>query len=220
MPSHTIHSALTQMFIDAQAPWGFPQWQSITGVKNSLFPEDDSLLPKGWTRVNANAIRSYFDQYSKKKKEDDKIKFASGRAGGDQLPGRDFWRKWVANGWKEWKLHSKVIEVLSSENLHPLTLALNSKTGSLDAWPPGAQYIPMAVDPVGSTLFGPEALDNFGRVTSELRQTTQALIQRTWTNLYNQVQRSKGRIVTLEKEATEAFNGGVFFFLVSLLDAF
>lgn len=120
------------MFIDAQAPWCFPQWQSITGVRHSLFPEDDSLLPKDWNRANANSVRSYFDQYSKKKKEDDKIKFASDRAGGDQLPGRDFWRKWVSNGWKEWKIHSKVIEVLSSENLHPLTIALNSKTGSLD----------------------------------------------------------------------------------------
>lgn len=72
----------------------------------------------------------------------------------------------------------------------------------------------MAVDPVGSTLFGPEALDNFGRVHSDLRQTTQALIQRTWTNLYNQIQRSKGRIVGLEKDAMDAFNGASLFSLL------
>jgi len=204
------------MFIDDQAPWNFPQWQAITGVIHGLFPEDDSLLPKGWTRETANSVRSYFDQYSKKKKEDDKIKFASGRAGGHQVPGRDLWRKWVTEGWKTWKIHSRIIQVLSSENLHPLTLALGSKTGSLESWPPGAQYIPMAVDPVGAVLFGPESQDIYGRIHADLRQTTQALIQRTWTNLYNQTQRSRTRIVNLEKDATDAFNGAFYFHTYSL----
>lgn len=204
------------MFLNNGAPWSFPEWQAITGVLHGLFPEDDSLLPKGWTRETANSVRSYMDQYSKKKTEDDKIKFAAARAGGDQVPGRNIWRNWVTEGWKAWKIHSKIIEALSSENLHPLTLALSSKTGSLDAWPPGAQYIPMAVDPVGAMLFGPESLDRFGRVHAELRQTTQALIQRTWTNLYNQTQKSKARIINLEKDATDAFNGGLCFHAYSL----
>jgi TATA-binding protein-associated factor len=195
------------MYIDSHAPWDFPRWKSLTGIQNGLFPEDDSLLPKTWSREDANSVRSYFDQYSKKKKEDDKIKFASARAGGHQVPGRDFWRKWVTDSWKDWKIHSKIIEVLSIENLHPLTLALNSKTRSLESWPPANQYVPMAVDPVGAALFGPECQDIFGRVQADLRQTTQALIQRTWTNLYNQVQRTKVRLAGLEEDATNAFNG-------------
>jgi len=208
MPSHTVHSALVQMFLEDESPWRFPKWQSITGVRHGLFPEDDdSLLPTPWTRADANNVRSYFDQYSKKVKEDDKIKFASAKSGGSEVPGRDFWRKWVTACWRGWKIHSLVIEVLSSENLHPLTLALSSKSGSLDTWPSATQYVPMAVDPVGTALFGVECLDMLGRVSSELRQTTQALIQRTWLILYNQIQRSKTRVVDLEKQATDAFNG-------------
>lgn len=207
MPSHTVHSALTQMFLEEGSPWRFPKWQSITGVRNSLFPEDDSLLPTPWTRYDANNVRSYFDQYSKKVKEDDKLKYASAKAGGTQVPGRDFWRKWVTECWKKWKIHSLIVSVLSSENLHPLTLALSSKSCSLDTWPSATQYVPMAVDPVGRELFGVECLDDFGRVPSELRQTTQALIQRTWISLNNQMKRSTKRIGQLETQATDAFNG-------------
>jgi TATA-binding protein-associated factor len=195
------------MFTEDGSPWMYPKWQFITGVHHDLFPQDDSHLPKPWTREDANNVKSYFDQYSKKVKEDDKIKFASAKSGGTQVPGRDFWRKWVTDCWKGWKIHSKIIEVLSSENLHPLTLALSSKSRSLDTWPSATQYVPMAVDPVGTALFGVDCLDDLGRVSSEIRQTTQALIQRTWLVLYNQIQRSKGRIAELEKQATDAFNG-------------
>lgn len=214
MPSHTIHSALVQMFFDSNgAPWTFPLWQDITSVRHGLFPDDDALLPKGWSREMANFIRSYFDQYNKKPKEDDKIKFAAAKAGADQVPGRDLWRKWVIECWKVQKIHSRITEVLSVENLHPLTVALNSTSGSIDTWPNGAHWVPLAVDPVSKALFGDVALNSLGRAHMELRTATQALIQRTWMNLHNQLNRNKTRIVNLEKEAIEAFESELLLFL-------
>lgn len=203
MPSHSVHSALVQMFCDDESPWAYPEWQDITGVRHGLFPAEDALLPAGWSRADATFILSYFDQYGQKVKEDDKIKFSGARAGAAQVPGRDLWRKWVIEGWRSWKIHARITSVLSKENLYPLTIMLSSKT---EVWPHGATWIPLAVDPVGRVLFGDDALDASGRVVSEMRMATQALIQRTWTNIYNQTQRSKARIINLEKEATDAFD--------------
>ncbi|GLB33117.1 putative helicase [Lyophyllum shimeji] len=206
MPSHTNHSALVQLWYDGdRAPWNFRTWQEITNVHHGLFNANDALLPKGWTREMATSIESYFDQYSKKPREDDKIKFASARSGALTLPGRDWWRSWVTEAWKQWKIHSRISEVLTAENLHPLTFVLNSFRQD-GAWPNGAQICPLAVDPVAKALFGVEALNSTGRLDMHLRSSTQALIQRSWINLHNQFNRSKKRIVKLEKEAIDAFN--------------
>lgn len=212
MPSHTTHSALIQMYYDGDgAPWTFRRWQEICGVIHGLFPDDDNLLPAGFTRSNAQFIASYFDQYNKKPKEDDKIKFSAARTGADSVPGRDYWRLWVTDLWKVAKLHARITEVLSRENLHPLTLALNSKTGSIDIRPNAMHVLPLAVDAVGKALFGEDSFDRLGRVKMELRPTTQALITRTWLNLSNQITRSKSRIDKLKGEATQAFESKSFF---------
>ncbi|RDB15031.1 Protein CHROMATIN REMODELING 5 [Hypsizygus marmoreus] len=207
MPSHTIHSALIQIFFDSPGtPWNYPQWQDITGVRHGLFPAEDSLLPTGWSRETATFISSYFDQYNQKDSEDAKIKFAAGRANANLLPGRELWRKWVVDSWKTWKVHARITEILSRENLHPLTVTLSSPSGSLDVWPNGALFVPLAVDPVAHDLFGDECLNSIGRARTEIRQATQAIIQRTWLMLRNQVNRNKDRIVNLEKEAINAFD--------------
>jgi hypothetical protein len=204
MPSHTIHSALTKMHYDLPgAPWIFPAWKDLTGVRNGLFPTEDHLLPLGWSPATAEQISSYFDQFRACKKEDDKIKFSSAKKGGDVIPGRKLWRDWVSDGWKKWKIHAKITDVLVAENLHPFMIAAQS-----NSWPDGAEWTPLAVDPVGTALFGEDSCnDGLGRLKSELRSTTKALIQRTWMILYNQHTRSKVRIAHLESEAIKAFEG-------------
>jgi hypothetical protein len=120
------------------------------------------------------------------------------------VPGRKAWRDWVADVWKKSKIHEKIIEVLSSENLHPYTL---SQCDSPGTWPDAAQWVPLAIDPVGGALFGEECYSDMERVRSPLRHTLKALITRTWILLYNSLNRSKKNIATLESDAIKAFQG-------------
>jgi TATA-binding protein-associated factor len=210
MVNHTIHASLTQMFFDdpeTRPPWNFPDWKAITGVQHGLFPQDDALLPGGWTRDQAEFVRSYFDQFNKKHTEEEKAAFSSARKNSNQVPGRQIWRDFVTKGWKMWRIHTRIAAVLSSENLHPLTLALSSKHGNMDKIPRSVDYIYGAIDPVARVLFGAEALDRNGRLEMDLRRSLHGLIYRTWHNLRNQIVRSKDRLVILEKEAIEAFEG-------------
>jgi hypothetical protein len=206
MPSHTIHSALVKMYFDGDgAPWTFPQWRRLTHVSFGLFAAADDQLPEGWTRENANFIRSYFDQYNKHTKEDARITFSAARKNGPQVPGRNHWRNWVTKVIKDSGVHRIITQVLMENSLHPLTICLNSRSGSLDFWPDGRMYVPLAVDNVALELFGSDALDPLGRLQLELRDSTQAIIQRTWKNIGDQLKRSRKRITKLEAEATEAF---------------
>lgn len=220
MVNPTIHAALTQMYFDdpeTHPPWDLPEWQAITGIKHGLFPDDDALLPKGWTRETANFIESYFDQFDKKPTEEAKASFSSARKNASQVPGRQLWRDFVTKKWKTWGLHAKIAGVLATESLHPLTLALSSKSQSIEKLPRSADYIHTAVDPVGRVIFGAEALDQHGRVKMELRRSLHALIYRTWLNLKNQVVRSKDRIAVLEKntkDALEGMNNVLYFFFL------
>jgi hypothetical protein len=51
-------SALIKLFFLDGYPWSWPTWQKITGVYHGVFPTEDSLLPKGWTRQDALDIKS------------------------------------------------------------------------------------------------------------------------------------------------------------------
>ncbi|KAK2459737.1 hypothetical protein APHAL10511_008248 [Amanita phalloides] len=207
MPSHTVHSTLLQMSLNTNSmPWNYRQWQDITSVCHGHFPAEDHLPPVGWMRKSAKFILSYIDQYSKKKKEDDKIKFSAMHTGSTEVPGRDLWCNWVTQSWKDWKIHARIITVLSKENLHPFMLTVATDTSSSDTWPNGGTLIPLVIDSVRADLYGEEALDQFGCVHAALWTTLQALIQRTWTNRYNQFQHSKMHIINLEKDATSAFD--------------
>ncbi|KAF8953874.1 P-loop containing nucleoside triphosphate hydrolase protein [Flammula alnicola] len=159
------------------------------------------------TESCGNKASSYFDQFKNKKSEEEKITFSVARKNATQVPGRTIWRDFITEGWKNWQMHAKITKVLSTERLHPLTLALSARNGSVENWPQVADYLPSALDPIGIALFGDEALDVNGRLEMQLRRTTRALIYRTWNNIRNQVGRSKNHIVNLEKKATDAFDG-------------
>jgi hypothetical protein len=80
----------------------------------------------------ADEIESYFNQFAKQPSEEEKIRFASARS---ECPGRKAWSDWVKDLWKKKHLQAKIIEILSSENLHPQTLS--SQNGTFEAWPEG-----------------------------------------------------------------------------------
>jgi hypothetical protein len=197
------------MYIDSSAPWSFARWKEITGVVHSLFPDNNTKLPSGSTRDQANHILSYVDQY-KQKSTEERIKFSSMTSNAHKVPGCKFWSSWVNKRVKVWKLHARIVEVFHAENLHPLTIALGSGDDSDDlsgemAWPNGNSYLPLVIDGVVLVLFGNEALNSHGMVPAKLRTSTQAIAQRTWANLRNQIEQSKGRIGKLEEDAMQAF---------------
>jgi hypothetical protein len=221
MPAHTIHSALIELyFAYFGAPWTFPQWKTLTGITDGLFGENDSPLPKGWDSTTAGYIRSYFDQYQKKKGQDSRVQFAAARKGVSEIPGRDLWRKFVTDLWKTHQIHTKITTILTEEGIHPVQRALASRGGSIDKLPNSTDYLGEAVDPVGRALFGYECLDTGGvRVDMVFRGPLKSLIYRTWLNIKNQVKRSRNRIVQLEQDATNAFDSMFFhpLFIVKLI---
>lgn len=208
MPSHTIPSALLNLYVDSEgAPWNFPTWREIINAPNGLFPPEGLALPKGLSLEVVPHILSFIDQYKRISKEEDRIKFTSARAGkqGAVLPGRDFWRKWVTKMWASASMHSRISDILIDADCHPVTILNNDP--DLKNKPISNHYIPYCIDAIGKALYGPEALDNAGRLVFRYRANTQHLVQRTWINLCKQLARSKGRLARLETLAREAFNG-------------
>ncbi len=188
------------------APWKFIAWKELTGVYHGLFPKDDNLLPETWSRQTANQIQSYFEQYRALPSEEEKIKFAASKGTTHHVPGRKAWREWVSKIWRTGKVHEKIYDVLSSENIHPYTLI--SQDDSSNVWPPANYWVPLAIDSVGLALFGEECYSGkLDRMRLSLRHPTGALITRTWIVLRNNFDRSKKRIDVLESEAIGAFEG-------------
>ncbi|TFK59812.1 hypothetical protein BDN72DRAFT_780239 [Pluteus cervinus] len=197
-----LHCAFTQLFIDAeQAPWSYSKWKELTGISHGLFPDDDTLLPKGLTREAANSILSYFDQWKAKSSQDDRVKYSAARR--NPHPGLKFWRDWFAQAWQSWGIHEIITSVMTDEKVHPFILARLSGDGV--QWPKAIEYITLLVDPVAEVLFGRECFDTSGRAAGPLRPSIRALIQRTWNNLFRQQKRSLKRIDGLRDEALSAF---------------
>lgn len=205
MPSHTIPSALASLFVDGNgAPWNFSKWKELTGVQHGLFPPEDSQLPLGWTRSMSDSVQAYFSQFGNLTSEDARIKFASSRAGG-VIPGRDAFRTWVTSNWSKWKIHSRITDVFSARDIHPITLY--SKDPDLRNKQVSSFFIPLVLDELGASLFGEDALDEDGRVPYALRLFLQQIAQRTWMVTTKQMARSKQKLAAYEAAARVAFEG-------------
>lgn len=205
MPSHTPASALIKLYFLDQAPWQWPVWQDITGIRHGLFPEDDSKLPVGWTRADANDVFSYFTQYNHIDTEDNKIKFACGGKGVDSIPGRKKWSDFVTKSWSRWGINERIIAGLHKHNIHPITIM--SQQNSLDDWPKADTYVPIALDTIGLVLFGTEAFGDADLIPYSVRRCTAVFVQRTWARIRERVMRDKGKHPEIEKAALEAFQG-------------
>jgi len=92
MPSHSAASAFTSLWVDCKgAPWNFPIWRQITGLGNGLqLSDDDSTLPKGWSRQTAHDVLYYFDEYTFIDNETERLKFAQ-QTKGKVLPGQQIY---------------------------------------------------------------------------------------------------------------------------------
>jgi hypothetical protein len=76
---------------------------------------------------------------------------------------------------------------------------------NLEEFPSSVTYLPLALDAVGCSLFGEEALDFNGRLILPLRDPLLIFLQRVWENLKKQTTRNKNRVYKLEAAAESAF---------------
>jgi SNF2-related domain len=191
-------------------PWNFAGWQEITSVRHHLFPEDDNLLPHGWTRSTANEIQSYTFQYNSIPDDDGKIRFAAKyRKGVDPIPGRLLWQQWITANWAPvWHMNSRIAKVLTDHNLHPLQLMVDN---DLDSVPPSSDYVTHALEPVARELFGTEDEDKYldvnGLLRPALRDPLRIIIQRVFVQAARQVGSRRDRMNGLEVKARNALNG-------------
>jgi TATA-binding protein-associated factor len=232
MPSHTAASALISLYAIDEAPWKWPQWQAITGIHHGPFPEKDELLPRGWTRQDADDIQSYFKQYSEIDGEERKIKFARGH-GGSAVPGRTKWNAYIRKSWEAWKIHNLIVTGLRQEDIHPFqitaresddryvhhsrSLPRSTSDDGCSSWPNADLYIPLALDPVGDAIFGQEAFGDSSRLPAKLRRPLTVIIQRSWARLRVKSKADEKRLVAMEEQATTAFTCAFIYLLVNLI---
>ena len=183
MPSHTPASALIKFYELGGFPWNMPTWQSLTSIRHGLFPDDDRHLPPGWTRRDADDIKSYFRQYQQQPSEDLKIKFSAARD--PSVPGRKLWADFVSKNWSKWDVHGKIVESLYKHDIHPISLLEHE--GSLDSWPNSELYIPIALDSIALLLFGSEAFGDSDVLSMGLRCCLMIFVQRSWARIRVQV---------------------------------
>lgn len=219
MPTHSIHGALTSMYEFSEAPWNFPRWKELTGVKHGLFPKDDGDLPNGWTREEATLVEGYFITYLKQKTETKRLSAASSRTG--NVAGRNLWRTWVTRCWKESGIHAIISKCLTDKKLHPLQVALAANDSSIVSSqrlslhakahplniPIEANYLlQLVVDAAALAILGPDALDpNTDRIHILLRTCFTVLVQRCWINNKTGFVREVQKMAKLEVQVTEAF---------------
>lgn len=208
MPSHTAASALVKLYALDGAPWEWPTWQEITGIRHGLFSDDDSQLPRGWTRKDATDVQSYFRAYKQLPSEEKKLAFSVNTKGAaSAYPGREFWNHFVSRHWNSWGVHSIVVEELREWDIHPLNIVIR-ENGLNSPWPASDMFIPMVLDTLAMKLFGEEAFPP-GRtvLTTELRKCVQIIVQRSWNTIRVQVTSLKTRPQEIELVARAAFGG-------------
>lgn len=209
MPNHLNPGALLTIMVNSppgkSLPWDLDRWQELTTIRHGLNPPDDKDLPFGWTRKQAQDVETFISAFKAMSSVEERIRFATAKRDEYLWPGRALFRTTVTEIWSQFQIHEKILDVLTANNLHPVTVALGSGRRSLDEWPEAHYFIPYAISAVAQELFGVEALDDFGRVDRPFYDGTHAIIYRTSCNLRSQVKRTKGRIEKLEGVALAAF---------------
>jgi TATA-binding protein-associated factor len=195
MPSQTAAIALIELFFAIPgAPWIWPEWQTVTGVRNGLFPQADGDLPSGWTRADAKDVYSWFLAYDQK----------GGRESASAMPGRAKWNRFVQTKWEAWGVHETIVRHLRDSGIHPAQVVVNENR--FKPWPNADCYVPTIVEPVGADFFGEEALGPRKILTLSARKCLTVFIQRSWARIRVQVNKDEGRLTVLENSARAAFN--------------
>lgn len=207
MPSHTAASSLIKLFSIDGAPWQWPAWQERTGIFHGLFPNDDSHLPKGWTRQNSVDVQSYFRAYQILPSEEKKLAFSANTKKASAYPGREFWNSFIAKKWDSWNIHTTIIQELKDFDIHPLNILI-SESNPDAPWPSADTYLPMILDSLALKLFGEEAFTNGSLILRPtLREAFRAIPQRSWNTIRTQVRNMKKSPKEIEATALAAFKG-------------
>ena len=78
---------------------------------------------------------------------------------------------------------------------------------SLADWPNAKEYVPAAVDSIALLIFGPDVFEGEDILPNEYRKPVMAFAQRSWNRIRDKIQRDRGKISDLEKNALTAFEG-------------
>jgi hypothetical protein len=203
MPSQSIDSAFIKLYFLDGAPWKWSHWQELCGTQHGLFPEDDSKLPAGWSRENANDILSYFRAFQKVDGEESRIRFVIE----SKHPGCALWKEWIKKQWAVWGLHSHIVAELREAEIHPHAILLRENDPSF-TWPTANDYIASIIDSLGLKLFGEEAFpDDADILCSDYRNCLKVLIIKSWTDIRYQINGFKRRATRLEALVQSSFQG-------------
>ncbi|KAG6819600.1 hypothetical protein H0H93_010369 [Arthromyces matolae] len=206
MPSPAVSLGLLEFYHSSaspEAPWNYPAWQELTGVRHGLFPKDDSLLPRGWSRQQADDIQSFFVSYS--------LQPATNRAKffkTSQHPGRRKFASWVTSRWTAWGVHDIVVKALREADAHPSIVLLreNNLENPEAAWPSSTLFSNAAIEPVCLLLFGEDAcVPNTDFITTAARNVVVIFIQRSWDTIRVQFRRVARQRKVIEEAAIDAF---------------
>ena len=181
MPSHTAHSALIKLYYlpgHPGAPWGWPVWQSITGIHHGLFPSDDKHLPHGWTRTDSDLVKSFFVEYNNLPTEDLKIKFCAQFRSGQYRVAGEIWLKFIRKHWEKWRIHDTIVNIFRQVGIHPIGIMVDNQ--ALENWPQAEMYLPIALDSIGMALFGDEAFGGKELLPLDLWKCLLILAQCSW----------------------------------------
>ncbi|KAI6111419.1 P-loop containing nucleoside triphosphate hydrolase protein [Pisolithus sp. B1] len=178
MPTFSVATALALAYSHVGMPWNFHAWQEITGITDSLIPDDDCKLPTGISHADATEIATYFDVLDKKGTRDERLKFS--RAKNDRYLGRVKWNAWVSRRYSQWGIHNLTVNAMKENRCHP---HLIMKADQLDTWP-DTDFIVNIVQPtLGFVLFGDEGLNELSMVKAPLRELVTCIILRTLVTL-------------------------------------
>lgn len=215
MPSHTVPTAFFKLQSAGGYPWSFPQWKKTTGIHHGLFPKDDEDLPHGWTRLQSEQVADFFERLAKMRNEAELMKYVgAARSVLDPDPGRFFFKTWIIDCWKKWKINDKIIAALTNADLHPSQIMLAEAESAREhghpiqtLFPPADGFVPLAIDAVARALFGDEALSSNGRLPQVLRPYVSIFLQRCWDNIRKQHGTNAKNVEALENLAVSAFEG-------------
>lgn len=206
MVAYHNHSGLLRLYYDIPgAPWGWPRWQEITGIKHGLFPDEDVMLPPGWTRDTANAIHSYFEAYRARPTEEAKHAFASATKAAhlEDYSGRHMWRSWVVKNWTKWKVQLKIHNAFKDSNcLWLQVMAANNLPTFPKEVPIGDAY-----DRITYSLFASDGLDGNGRTRYILRASVHIFASTASRNFRKTALRLISRVERNETDIDAAFQG-------------
>ncbi|KXN82140.1 SWI/SNF-related matrix-associated actin-dependent regulator [Leucoagaricus sp. SymC.cos] len=200
MPSHTASVGLIRLYALNGAPWAWPRWIEITGIKHGLFPKDDSQLPPGWSRDDAKNVQSYFESFNRGTDEQ-RGNLTSKAKGTTGHPGRAVWNAFVSKYWRKWNIHGLVVQELNEYGVHPLTIL---KQEPDDEWPDAHTFLPKILDSLGARVFGEEAFDGRDILPKEVRKCVLIFAQRSWTIIRVHVGSLRNRQHSIEAAAVGA----------------